>query len=274
MAGVAAPFPRSRRATLYAEALFLLLPRPARSTSKNHRRPPAAVLEGALTRDIRHPGACHLYIHTTELTAEPARAEGCAELSGGSIPGASHINHMPAHIWTQVGRWGDAVQASLQAWQSDQKAARGTGFMTYPAHDLQMLAFAASMDGQGAVAMQAGAGFTTLTGDPMSHVAGAGPLRPVRRSAKIGARPASDISAGVGTSPQGYAQLRRGSAPPRRNSSGCSDGSLLEGGLQDSSREDAAGIAGRNPGGRDPSRRRRSPRRDCGVRTGGRLQDR
>ena len=73
------------------------------------------------------------------------------------IPGASHINHMPAHIWSRIGRWGDAVQASLRAWQSDQNAAKGTGFMTYPAHDLHMLTFAASMDGQRGVAMQAGA---------------------------------------------------------------------------------------------------------------------
>ena len=115
------------------------------------------------------PGACHLYIHTTELTTQPERAEPCAEYLGNSIPGASHINHMPSHTWTRVGRWGDAVRASLQAWQSDQKAAEGEGFATYPAHDLQMLAFAASMDGQGALAIQAGRGLTTLTKDPMYH---------------------------------------------------------------------------------------------------------
>ena len=107
-----------------------------------------AVLETALKRDLRHPGACHLYIHMTELTPEPGRAAPCAAHLGDAIPGASHINHMPAHVWTRIGRWGDAVQASLRAWQSDQNAARGTGFMTYPAHDLHMLTFAASMDGQ------------------------------------------------------------------------------------------------------------------------------
>ena len=77
---------------------------------------------------------------------------------GDAIPGASHINHMPAHVWTRIGRWGDAVDASLRAWQSDQKAAKGTGVMTYPAHDLHMLTFAASMDGQRAVALQAARG--------------------------------------------------------------------------------------------------------------------
>ena len=136
----------------------------------------------SLKRDIRHPGACHLYIHTTELTSEPQRAVACAEHLGSAIPGASHINHMPSHTWTRVGRWGDAVQASLQAWQSDQKAAKGEGFATYPAHDLQMLVLAASMDGQG------GAGDPGRARHRETHErsdlsrAGAGPLRPVRRS--------------------------------------------------------------------------------------------
>ena len=156
-------------ATLYAEASFLLLPRPGALDIKS----PGVievlrVLEGVLTRDVRHPGACHLYVHTTELTTEPARAEKCVEFLGNTMPGASHINHMPSHTWSKVGRWGDAVRASLQAWQSDQKAvAGGDAFITYPAHDLQMLVFAASMDGQGSVAIQAGAGLARLTRDPM-----------------------------------------------------------------------------------------------------------
>ena len=88
-----------------------LLPRPrsfpvdAPTVSLRARRRSKAHLK----RDPRHPGACHLYIHMTELTPEPQRAVACAEHLGNAIPGASHINHMPAHVWTKVGRWGDAV---------------------------------------------------------------------------------------------------------------------------------------------------------------------
>ena len=42
----------------------------------------------------------------------PGRAEACAEFLGRSIPGASHINHMPSHTWNEVGRWGDSVRAN------------------------------------------------------------------------------------------------------------------------------------------------------------------
>jgi tetratricopeptide (TPR) repeat protein len=211
-------------ATLYAEALFLLLRRPGMQDLAD---PTVAgllrVLEGALKRDIRHPGACHLYIHTTELTTQPERAEACAEHLGTSIPGASHINHMPAHTWTRVGRWGDAVRASLQAWQSNQKASKGEGFATYPAHDLHMLALAASMDGQGSLAIQAGRGFATLTGDPTYHALTLVRFGRFEDIARIGPRPAEEIPAGMWDFAQGYARLRSGDpAGARRHLDGVS----------------------------------------------------
>jgi len=198
-------------ATLYAEALFLTLSRPGMFDIND---PTVArllrVLERALKSNLRHPGACHLYIHTTELTTQPERAVACAEYLGDSIPGASHLNHMPSHTWTRVGRWGDAVRASLQAWQSDQKAVKGEGFATYPAHDLQMLAFAASMDGQGGLAVQAGRGLATLTKDPMYHALTLVRFGRFDEISTIGERPADDIPSGVWDFAQGYAQLRRG----------------------------------------------------------------
>ena len=198
-------------ATLYAEAVFLLLPRPSAFPVDDPTVTRVlTVLEGALKRDVKHPGACHLYIHMTELTPEPQRAVACAEYLGNSIPGASHINHMPAHVWTKVGRWGDAVAASLQAWQSDQKAAKGEGFLTYPAHDLHMLVYAASWDGQSSVALQAARGFTRLTDDPMLHALVLVRFGRFQEIESLGPRPANELSAGMWDFAHGYAALRRG----------------------------------------------------------------
>jgi len=218
MARVAAAYPDDLdAATLYAEALFLLLPRPG---SFDIRNPDVArvlsVLEAALKKDLKHPGACHLYVHTTELTSEPQRAEPCVEFLGNAMPGASHLNHMPAHTWTRTGRWGDAVRASLQAWQSDQKAAKGEGILTYPAHDLQMLVYAASFDGQSAPAISAARGIAKLTGDPMYlglTLVRFGRFQDVEG---MGARPAADIAGGVWDFARGYAQLREGHAESAR----------------------------------------------------------
>lgn len=148
---------------LAGESLMLLQPRRGRWDVHNpdvqeiHR-----VLESVLAQDVTHPGACHLYIHATEPTQEPGKAEACADHLGKSIPGASHIQHMPSHTYNRIGRWGDAVRANTDAWHSDLKAEHGDGFAIYPSHNLHMLLFAASNDGQGAVAIQAGKDYADL----------------------------------------------------------------------------------------------------------------
>ncbi|MHC5029209.1 MAG: tetratricopeptide repeat protein [Planctomycetota bacterium] len=173
--------------TLYGEALFLLEPRRGVRDAENpsvqrlHQ-----VLETVLEADIRHPGACHLYVHATESTVVPEKGEPCAEYLGNSIPGASHINHMPSHTWNRVGRWGDAVRANIQAWHSDMKAEVGEGFAIYPSHNLHMLLFAASMDGQGGIAR----------------------FGRFDEIAAVTDRPASPVSAGMWDFAQGYAKLR------------------------------------------------------------------
>lgn len=112
-------------------------------------------LESVLRRDLRHPGACHHYVHATEASRDPGRAAPCADFLGASIPGASHIPHMPSHTYMRIGRYGDAVRANQRAWHVDQRAAYGGAPGIYPPHNLHMLFTAASMDGQSAVAIQA-----------------------------------------------------------------------------------------------------------------------
>ena len=105
--------------TLYGDALFLLEPRRGtRDINDPNVKRLHGVLESVLARNIRHPGACHLYIHATESTIDPGKASACAEYLGDEIPGASHINHMPSHTWNEIGRWADGVRSNLKAWHS------------------------------------------------------------------------------------------------------------------------------------------------------------
>ena len=157
MADVYERFPHDLEVgTLYGESLMLLEPRRGRwDIEKPAVRKIHGILEAVLAMDIEHPGACHLYVHATEPTVRPEKAEACADHLGPSIPGASHIQHMPSHTYNRVGRWGDAVRGNLAAWHSDLRAEEGTAWAIYPSHNLHMLLFAASMDGQGAIAIQA-----------------------------------------------------------------------------------------------------------------------
>jgi len=199
--------------TLYADALFLLEPRRgSRDVTDPDVRRLHEVLESVLSRDVRHPGACHLYVHATESTVVPGRAEKCAEYLGQSIPGASHINHMPSHTWNEVGRWGDSVRANLAAWHSDQKAAIGQGFAIYPEHNLHMLLYAASYDGQGAIAMRAGKDYAKLTGDTFYEVLTLVRFGRFDEVLEVTNRPTSDIQGGLWDFAQGYAHLKLGGA--------------------------------------------------------------
>jgi tetratricopeptide (TPR) repeat protein len=156
--------------TLSAQSLFLLEERRGyRSLEDPNVIRLHNVLLAVLEEDIRHPGACHLLVHATESTPRPEIAAPCAHYLGNSIPGASHINHMPSHTWNEMGLWNDAVRANTLAWHSDQKAAFGKGFAIYPTHNLTMLYYAASMGGESAAAIQAAKDLAKLNNNSAMH---------------------------------------------------------------------------------------------------------
>jgi tetratricopeptide (TPR) repeat protein len=197
--------------TLYGDSLFLLEPRRgSRDVNDPNVQRLHHVLESVLARDMHHPGACHLYVHATESTTVPERAEACAEFLGNSIPGASHINHMPSHTWNEVGRWGDSVRANLDAWHSDLKAAIGEGFAIYPEHNLHMLLYAASFDGQGAIAMRAAKDYAKLTGDASFEVMTLVRFGRFDEVLEVTDRPKGEIQGALWDFSTGYAYLRQG----------------------------------------------------------------
>jgi tetratricopeptide (TPR) repeat protein len=217
MEGVYARFPDDLQvAALYADALMVLEPRRGiwpidkPSVARIHQ-----VLAGALAVDVGHPGVCHLYIHATETTPAAGQAQACADLLVNAMPGASHLNHMPSHTYNRVGRWNDAVQANVIAWASDRRAAEGAAVSVYPTHNLHMLMFAASMDGQAARAMEAADAYAALAsgGDGASLQAMAR-LRFGRWDEVLAltAAPSHPIHHGLWTFARGHAHLRLGRA--------------------------------------------------------------
>ncbi len=199
--------------TLYGEALFLLEPRRGyRDINDPDVQRIHSVFESVLKKDITHPGACHLYIHATESTVRPDKAEACAEYLGSAIPGASHINHMPSHTFNEVGRWGDSVRSNLQAWHTDLKAEIGHGVAIYPSHNLHMLLYAASMDGQAAIAMQAGRDYRRQSGDTIYELLTLIRFGRFEEILDVTEWADSAMSLGVFNFAQGYARLKIGEA--------------------------------------------------------------
>lgn len=212
MAGLSRKYPNDLNiATLYADALFLLEER------RGYRRledPNVIrlhdVLENVLARDITHPGACHLYVHATESTPTPELAAPCAKFLGTSIPGASHINHMPSHTWNEMGLWEEAVRANTIAWHSDQKAAIGRGVTIYPTHNLTMLYYAAAMGGASAFSIQASKDLAKINGNSAMHAMSL--VRFGRYDEVLGLdnEPNGDVNRSMYLFSQGYAALKQG----------------------------------------------------------------
>ena len=92
---------------------------------------------------------------SAEPSDDPGRGEACADILAEQILLGSHIQHMPSHIYMRIGRYGDAVRANQQAYRVDQMSDQGRAVAIYPRHNVRMLWFAAWMDGQSFVALEA-----------------------------------------------------------------------------------------------------------------------
>jgi len=150
-------------ATLYAEAL--MDKRPWNYWDKKTGEPYPGTreivsqLERVLRSDPRHPGACHYYIHAVEAVA-PEKAVSCAERLASLMPGAGHLVHMPGHIYIRVGRYADAIAANERAVHADQvfiegQKPQGLYPLAYYPHNHHFLAFAATLTGRSALAIEA-----------------------------------------------------------------------------------------------------------------------
>lgn len=150
-------------ATLYAESMMNLRPwelwtadgKPAEDTLEI-----VAVLESVLRRNPNHTGANHYYIHAIEASPTPERGLPSAHRLGALAPGAGHLVHMPAHIYSRVGDYDAAAKANERAAAVDRAyiekfKVRGVYPMMYYSHNLHFLAVAHHMQGRYQDAKQA-----------------------------------------------------------------------------------------------------------------------
>jgi tetratricopeptide (TPR) repeat protein len=105
-------------ATFHAEAMMDTQPwdyYDAKLQPKGHTAEIVSTLESVIKRNPDHAGALHLYVHAVEASANPQRGAAAADHLRTLIPGSGHLVHMPAHIYSRVGRWHDAVEAIPRA---------------------------------------------------------------------------------------------------------------------------------------------------------------
>ena len=118
-----------------------------------------STLDAVLKLDSTHPFANHLYIHAVEASPHPERAIPAADRLRELQPGLAHNVHMPSHIDIRVGDWHKAIVANVKAVEADRHYREIVGppkdlIIVYAAHNGHMLAYAAMMTGQRALAMK------------------------------------------------------------------------------------------------------------------------
>ena len=146
---------------LFAESLANLRPwdlwlpdgRPQPGTEELVR-----AIEAVLVLAPKHPFANHLMIHAVEASRNPEKADRAADVLRDLQPGLGHMVHMPSHIDVRRGRWQQAIDANAKAIEADRrytKVAPEPGFYRlYMSHNHHMLAYAAMMTGQSALALK------------------------------------------------------------------------------------------------------------------------
>jgi tetratricopeptide (TPR) repeat protein len=164
MGVLAQRFPNDLDATvLYAESLMDLTPLRMwghDGTAGPNTRRVIALLDAVVRRDRNHVGANHLLIHAWEDSPEPQAALPAARalMTADLPPGAEHLAHMPAHIFTRVGDYDDAIRASLRTialFRQFLPIEHSGIHNAYYHHDYQVLNYAYMMSGQWANARDA-----------------------------------------------------------------------------------------------------------------------
>jgi tetratricopeptide (TPR) repeat protein len=147
---------------LYAEALMVKRPwRLYSAAGEPEGETPHIVetLERVLELDPGNPGANHLYIHAVEPSSTPERGVAAADRLCDQVPGAGHLNHMPSHIYVQVGQWDKSVEQNAKAMEADARYRTLSPDQSiqhmYMVHNAHMLAYSAMMAGREEEAMAA-----------------------------------------------------------------------------------------------------------------------
>ncbi len=143
-------------AALYAESVMDLYPWNLYDKDGEPREwTPGVItlLEKLMEKNPDHPGAHHFYIHATEASNAPERALASAKkFDDGLVPGAGHLNHMPAHTYIQTGDYHKGSLANLRAVEVDSAYvtlchAQGIYPLAYYPHNYHFLAATATLEG-------------------------------------------------------------------------------------------------------------------------------
>ena len=131
-------------------ALALLANAPSSDKTHEKQKQAAAILEPLDRAYPQHPGIPHYLIHAYDNAELAPQGLAAAKAYSEIAPSAPHALHMPSHIFTRLGLWGDSIASNLAARDAAQKQ-RDTG---EELHAMDYLVYAYLQNGQDSEAAQ------------------------------------------------------------------------------------------------------------------------
>ncbi len=150
--------------SLFAEAVLIANPGPGYDTATQATLPRTRALikriEHGLQKSPRHTGLIHYLTHAADTPSDAARAAVIGSTLPQLAPNASHLVHMPSHLYFRVGRYADAVRANQRALEAQLRlvatlAQQGYALLAnWNGHNRRYLWTAAQMQGDSQESMR------------------------------------------------------------------------------------------------------------------------
>jgi hypothetical protein len=114
MSNLAAAYHKDVEVQVFYALALLANASPADKTHRKQKQA-ADLLEPLYRLYPNHPGIPHYLIHACDNAELASRGLAAARAYAGIAPSAPHALHMPSHIFTRLGLWGDSIASNLAA---------------------------------------------------------------------------------------------------------------------------------------------------------------
>ena len=178
-------YPRDREAGIFYALTLIAAGTLDTDPNFTREKQAAAILNGALKENPRHPGVAHYLIHNFDYPTLAGLALPAARSYARIAPVSAHAQHMPSHIFTRLGLWDEAIRSNLASEAAAKAMAEAKGFAgasREQLHAMDYLVYAylqTGRDGQ-AQAVLAELNMMRRVDEPIFSVAYAATAIPVR----------------------------------------------------------------------------------------------
>ena len=143
MEGLAARYPKDMEAQILYALVLNITASPTDKTFANQLKA-ASILEPLFKEYPNHPGVAHYLIHTYDYAELAERGLPAARAYAKIAPSVPHALHMPSHIFSRVGAWGEMVEDNRASYLAAKRelSEKTLGVGTYDAlHAMDYMVF-------------------------------------------------------------------------------------------------------------------------------------